>query len=197
MRWAGELRYTLYGALRWMWLRKSFGAFYFLPDSTNIDLNSIPSIKSPLDTNLFIRENGKHHIVIIYLIDQFSYFWAQNVAYTSQTMHTAPKAKIDDGYCDVVLMKRSSGKCSLLKQLFNQDNGDYFDKSGELKQNSGLEYFKTKCWRLIPKTNLNEDDDTSFNRNLTKFYSIDGERYPIEPIQVKTLTKALRVFAFS
>ena len=60
MRWAGELRYTLYGALRWMWLRKNYGALYYLPESVNIDLNCLPSIKNPLDKNLFIRENGNY-----------------------------------------------------------------------------------------------------------------------------------------
>ena len=112
-------------------------------------------------------------------------------------MNTAPKAKLDDGFCDMVAMKRSSGKFKLLKQLFNQDSGDYFEQNGEIKSNLGLEYFKTKCWRLIPKNNLDEDDNTSVNHNLPRFFSIDGERYPIEPIQVKVLTKTLRVFSFS
>jgi hypothetical protein len=58
MRWAGELRYSLYGAVRWMWLRKAFGAFYYVPNSVDIDLDSVPSIKYPLDDNLFKRENG-------------------------------------------------------------------------------------------------------------------------------------------
>ena len=58
MRWAGELRYSLYGALRWMWLRKNFAALYYLPDSVYIDLNSVPSIKDPLDNSIFKRENG-------------------------------------------------------------------------------------------------------------------------------------------
>jgi hypothetical protein len=58
MRWAGELRYTLYGALRWMWLRNNYGALYYVPDTVKIDLNTLPSIKDPLDNNSFIRENG-------------------------------------------------------------------------------------------------------------------------------------------
>jgi len=58
MRWAGELRYSFYGALRWIWLRKNFGAFYYVPDSINIDIDSIPSIKYPLNDQIFKRENG-------------------------------------------------------------------------------------------------------------------------------------------
>lgn len=127
---------------------------------------------------------------------EFSYFWAHNVAWTSQTINSAPKSKIDDGFSDILSMKRSSGKLSLLKQLFNQDSGDYFEQGGDLRQNSGLEYVKTKCWRLIPKTNLNDNDDSLLNHSSSLFYSIDGERYPIEPIQAKTLRKVLRVFAF-
>ena len=130
------------------------------------------------------------------MLAEFTYFWAHNVPWTSQTIHSAPKSKIDDGFSDIVSMKRSSGKLCLLKQLFNQDCGDYFEQNGELSQNSGLDYLKTKCWRLIPKNNIDDNDDTLLKHNLPRFYSIDGERYPIEPIQVKVLRKVLRVFAF-
>lgn len=130
-------------------------------------------------------------------IDQFSYFWACKAPWTGETYHTAPKAKLDDGFCDLIKMKRSAGKCNLLAQLLNQDNGDYYDQNGELRQDSGLEYVKTKCWRLIPKTNLHQNDDSNEERNLNRFYSIDGERYPIEPIQVKTLRKSLRIFCLN
>lgn len=95
-------------------------------------------------------------------------------------------------------MDRSvSGKYNLAKLLINQDNGDYFDNHGNIRKGSGVEYKKLKSWRLIPKTNLNESDEVEINRNLPRHYSIDGERYKIEPIQVNVLNKCLRVFCLN
>lgn len=109
-------------------------------------------------------------------------------------MKLAPLSRENDGFCDIVKMKAQSGKLNLAKLLLN-DSGDYFTKTGEIKPNSGVEYIKTKCWRLVPRVNLESSDSdlSSFNT----YYSIDGERYPIEPIQVRTLPKALRVFCFN
>ncbi len=91
-------------------------------------------------------------------------------------------------------MKNRSGKWNLLKQLINQDNGDYFDKNGELRRNLGLDYVKTKCFRLIPKRNLNVNDEIGEHNRLLGSYSIDGERYPMEPIQVKVLKQSFQIF---
>lgn len=88
------------------------------------------------------------------------------------------------------------------------DKGDYFGKDGEIRCGSGVflailiyqvEYIKTKYFRLIPKQNLNQNEDDLFNSNVRfpRFYSIDGERYPIEPIQGRVLNKRLRVFCIN
>ena len=55
-------------------------------------------------------------------------------------------------------------------------------------------YFKSKWWRLIPKKNRNDPDDVNQIYNWTKEYSIDGERYPICPIQCLTLNKIFSFF---
>ncbi len=181
-RWCGPARFTAYGALRLICLRKVYAALYYLPEESSLSLQDIPSLSDPL-TGDFIREN-----------ELYSYFTALNVAWIGESMQFAPKAQLDDGFSDIIKMNSRAGRLNLAKQLINMDTGDYFDKNGDLNKNSGLEYIKTKCWRLIPKTQLSENDDTSENRNLTRFYSIDGEKYPIEPIQVKTLRRSLRVF---
>lgn len=108
----------------------------------------------------------------------------------------APRAKINDGFCDIITMKSSQGKYNLVKLLLNQDSGDYFNANGNLRAGSGVEYIKTKCFRLIPKNNLNDSDNLDISNLMHRFYSIDGERYPLEPIQVKTLRKSFRVFCF-
>lgn len=91
--------------------------------------------------------------------------------------------------------KSTSTRLNLAKLLINMDTGKYFDNKGNLT--NGVEYKKLKSWRLIPKTNLNEEDDIEKNRNLPRYYSIDGERYDIEPIQVNVLTKSIRVFCLN
>lgn len=93
--------------------------------------------------------------------------------------------------------RSTNGKCNLAKLLINQDSGDYFDANGNIRRGSGVEYKKLKSWRLIPKSNLNESDEVEINRNLPRFYSIDGERYKIEPIQVNVLNKCLKVFCLN
>jgi len=93
--------------------------------------------------------------------------------------------------------RSTNGKCNLGMLLINQDNGDYFDREGNIRRGSGVEYKKLKSWRLIPKSNINESDEVEINRNLPRFYSIDGERYKIEPIQVNVLSKCLRIFCLN
>lgn len=93
--------------------------------------------------------------------------------------------------------RTTNGRCNLGKLLINHDAGDYYDKTGEIRSGSGVEYKKLKSFRLIPKLNLNESDEVDIDRNIPRFYSIDGERYKIEPIQVNVLNKSLRVFCFN
>ena len=161
-----------------------YGSLYYLPESSHVNLNEIPPLSEPLDKNLFIHENAN-----------FTHFLAHNAPYIGETINSGPKSKLDDGFIDIVKMKRSAGKCNLLKRvLFGQDKGDYFDQNGEVYANSGLEYEKTKCFRLIPKQNLEESDELNLSRVLPGNYSVDGERLQIQPIQVKCLPKALRVY---
>ena len=170
-----------------MCLRNVYGSLYYLPENSKLSVDDMPSLQTPIDNSLgLVREN-----------EHFTYFWACNISHGGETINVAPKAKLDDGFCDLIKMKNSAGKKNLLMQLFNQDTGDYYDHIGDIKMGCGLEYVKTKFWRLIPKNNLTEDDDSTVNRNLPRFYSIDGERYPVEPIQGKTLRRSLRIFCFN
>jgi diacylglycerol kinase family enzyme len=52
---------------------------------------------------------------------------------------------------------------------------------------------------LIPKNNLNQTEEEVFESRVRfpRYYSIDGERYPIEPIQGRVLNKRLRVFCIN
>jgi hypothetical protein len=89
-----------------------------------------------------------------------------------------------------------NGKINLTKLLLNQDNGDYFDKNGEVRAGSGVEYRKMKYWKLSPKTSLN-GEVISDVKNPRSYYSIDGERYPVEPITVKVIPSMLKFFCLN
>jgi hypothetical protein len=93
--------------------------------------------------------------------------------------------------------RATNGRLNLSKVLINLDDGDYFNSNKEIRIGSGVEYRKMRSWRLIPKNNLNENNDINTNRNLPNYYSIDGERYKIEAIQVNVLKKKLRVFCLN
>ena len=106
------------------------------------------------------------------------------------------KAELDDGYVDILYLKGSdSGRYVLFKELlFYFDNGQLiYDNDNKLKQ--GIHYIKTKFWRLIPKTSLNDPDDVNIKYNFNTFFSIDGERYPICPVQCKVLNKVISAYS--
>lgn len=44
------------------------------------------------------------------------------------------------------------GRCKMIKQLLNINEGDYFEKRNPtvVRKSSGLEYFRVKAWRLEP-----------------------------------------------
>lgn len=62
-----------------------------------------------------------------------------------------------------------------------------------------MQFEQTKLCRIIPKSNLNESDDINEwkDPNFKRWYSVDGERYKIEPIQIKMKSKHLKVFCLN
>ena len=158
-------------------LRKYKGTFEYLEDSNKEDNES-----NWVTVNSF-----------------FSYFVSSSQAFISQTVKSSPLAIGDDGFTDVVYMSESTGasKYRLAKLLINQDEGDYFKKDFELKDNGklndnikkglepgqGIEYIKTKEYKLIPE-------------NKEGFFSIDGEKYKSNGIHLKVKQQCLRVFGY-
>jgi diacylglycerol kinase family enzyme len=108
-------------------------------------------------------------------------------------MNTAPKSKLTDGMCDILTIQGDKfGRLTTTKQLLDQETGDYYDRNGNIKP--GLEYKKTNFFRFHPRSNR---DASNPQRNFNAFYSIDGERYPIEPINVKVIPSSLKVFCLN
>lgn len=96
------------------------------------------------------------------------------------------------------MTKKGNGRYNLARILLNHDTGDYFDKYGDIRKDSGVRYTKTSSFRLNPKSDLNKlssnSDDTE---PLSGYYSVDGERYKIEPVQVNTLPSVFKIFCLN
>ena len=151
-------------------------------------INKLPSIKENInDINEYglIKENDKWNMMI-----------NSNIRCVSEDLLPNKLAEIDDGFDDLFVIPESKGggKWPLLRFLLNDiDTGDLFE--GENKQfKSGYNYHKTKWWRFIPKKRKEDPDDVNIIHRWEQYYSIDGERYPICPIQCKVLPKILLVY---
>ena len=189
----GEARFTIMGAIRWLWLREIYGNLMILKEDSNVNVNDIPSIKENLSDE-FISNNME------VFNDKFNLFLANNTKFISENNYTNPLSELDDGKNDILFLKNSdSGKFLLFKELvYYLDDGDMLFSDKDKKEFvNGIHYKKCKFFRLIPKINLTQNNDVNVSvlNNFTFNYSIDGEKYPICPIQCKTLNRVIRIFS--
>ena len=103
------------------------------------------------------------------------YFMACNAPFIGTGMNVAPRADITDGMNDIVMLE-DVGRIALTRVLLRQDAGSHVSLPY-------LKYYKTKKWRLEP--------EESSRRGI---YSIDGELYDVENIEVEVLHKHCTVF---
>ena len=185
IRCIGFFRTTLWGLVRYICLREYLGTIYFLPqDASNDMINNMPNI----DEN--IEDESKYGL--IKESDNFNIFITNDIKNSSENICSHPLAELDDGFSDLFMIQegKGGGRCTLFRYLINDmDNGTFFIDEEKKNVKNGYKYFKSKWWRLIPKKNRNDPDDVNQNYNWTKEYSIDGERYPICPIQCSCLNK--------
>ena len=88
-------------------------------------------------------------------------------------MFVAPKAEIDDGMNDILILG-DVGRMNLIRVLLRQDAGNHLNAPN-------LKYIKTKKWSLEPGP----------RRGI---FSIDGELYAAENIEVEVLHKNSTMF---
>lgn len=83
----------------------------------------------------------------------FAFLTILNVPWIDHKIKMAPLCEINDGLNDIVVMG-NAGRCQIVKQLLNMSDGDYFqtNRTHMVRDNSGVEYFRTKCWRIEPLT---------------------------------------------
>jgi diacylglycerol kinase family enzyme len=161
--------------------RQYFASIYYLEKDKNIDISKY-SINSDLDDN-FTK-----------LSDEFKFLWMFNVNWLSSTIHGAPKTNLEDGLFDAMLFK--GGRKELMTLLNDQDLSHHFNNEIYPKPNLKFDYCLSKYYRIIPKLNLSDDDSISFKpeTKFQRYFDIDGERYNVEPVDIKTLQKVFKIF---
>ena len=190
LRCIGMFRTTLMGAVRYFCLRDYFGCLYYLPEDASEEMiknmpNIDKNIEDPSQYGL-IREN-----------DRFNMFVSNNINCVSEDLPLHPLSKMDDGFYDIFTIPESKGgtRWPLLRYLIkDMDTGDLFTDIENKTLKNGYSYQKTKWWRFIPKRVRDDPDDVSHDYNWNTYYSIDGERYELNPIQCRTINKIFSVF---
>lgn len=139
LRWCGTFRYDIYGFWRLLKLRKYSGVLTIWDDSGET-----------------VESGG------------FLSFISCNLPFIGTDMHVAPRAALNDGFNDLLLVRSEHvGRFGLAKVLLKQDSGRHLD----LQQ---LRYIKARKWRLAPNP-------------PPGIFSIDGEMYPAEPIEAEVV----------
>lgn len=93
------MRYDLYGFWRLICLRKCFADFYYLPQENEENKeNKLPDFRTKLPSS-YVKITG----ILLFILDEFKFFLSSHQKFIGQTMKCAPKAKINDGFTDLIV----------------------------------------------------------------------------------------------
>jgi len=105
--------------------------------------------------------------------DEFIFIIACNSIHVGKGMKMAPKARLDDGLIDLIVIRSGVGRTRLLQVLPKLFDGSHINEPE-------LEYYQTSQFSLIPETD--------------EILNIDGEIMGSTPIQVNVIPKAFEMF---
>jgi len=105
--------------------------------------------------------------------DQYLFVLIHNTIHTGKGMKAAPKAKLDDGLIDVVMVNKDANRLQLLKLLSRLSDGSHI-------KSEYVQYIQAKTIQLIPGINeaVNIDGDVKYNT----------------PVNISVLQKKLPIF---
>ena len=106
--------------------------------------------------------------------DEFIFIIACNSIHVGKGMKMAPKARLDDGLIDLIVLRSGVSRTRLLQVLPKLFDGSHINEPE-------LEYYQTSQFSLIPETD--------------EILNIDGEIMGSTPIQVNVIPKAFEMFA--
>ena len=105
--------------------------------------------------------------------DEFIFIIACNSIHVGKGMKMAPKARLDDGLIDLIVIRSGVSRTRLLQVLPKLFDGSHINVPE-------LEYYQTSQFSLIPETD--------------EILNIDGEIMGSTPIQVNVIPKAFEMF---
>jgi len=105
--------------------------------------------------------------------DEFTFIIACNSIHVGKGMKMAPKARLDDGLIDLIVIRSGVSRTRLLQVLPKLFDGSHINEPE-------LEYYQTSQFSLIPETD--------------EILNIDGEIMGSTPIQVDVIPKAFEMF---
>jgi len=106
--------------------------------------------------------------------DEFTFIIACNSIHVGKGMKMAPKAKLDDGLIDLIVIRSGASRMRLLQVLPLLFKGSHIEEPE-------VEYIQTSKFSLIPDTN--------------DILNIDGEIMGTTPINVEVLQHAINIFS--
>jgi len=106
--------------------------------------------------------------------DEFTFIIACNSMHVGKGMKIAPKAKLDDGLIDLIVIRSGASRTRLLQVLPKLFDGSHINEPE-------VEYYQTSEFSLIP-----EKDE---------ILNIDGEIMGSTPIKVKMISNAIEIFS--
>ena len=106
--------------------------------------------------------------------DEFTFIIACNSIHVGKGMKMAPKAKLNDGLIDLIVVKAGATRTRLLKVIPKLFDGSHIHEPE-------VEYYQTSEFSLIP-----EKDE---------ILNIDGEIMGATPIKVKMIPNAMEIFS--
>ena len=105
--------------------------------------------------------------------DEFIFIIACNSIHVGKGMKMAPKARLDDGLIDLIVLRSGVSRTRLLQVLPKLFDGSHINEPE-------LEYYQTSQFSLIPETD--------------EILNIDGEIMGSTPIQVNIIPKAFEMY---
>ena len=106
--------------------------------------------------------------------DEFIFIIACNSIHVGKGMKMAPKARLDDGLIDLIVIRSDVSRTRLLQVLPKLFDGSHINEPE-------LEYYQTSQFSLIPETD--------------EILNIDGEIMGSTPIKVEMISNAFDMFA--
>lgn len=152
LKFIGALRFDLYALMLLSLLRTYRGKFSFIPH---------PDCQ--LSAARTTSQEGEWQVIE----DEFIFLWAMNTAWAAHDMNVTPRAQLNDGAMDVLVMRQGTSRLELLQALLSCGKGQHLDLPH-------MEYYKVRGFRLEPLTSKG-------------ILVVDGEPVDYSAIEIKVI----------